>query len=83
MKQALIYILKVTLTTLLLSLPVTFGIMMAYIKILPIITSNYSANVYLDLKDAAVFIALTFCALLFNMRKINGIAQSVYNKRGL
>lgn len=81
MKQALIYTLKVTLTTLLLSLPVTFGIMMAYIKILPIITSNYSANVYLDLKDAAVFIALTFCALLFNMRKINGIAQSVYNKK--
>ncbi|ARS41160.1 hypothetical protein CA265_16460 [Sphingobacteriaceae bacterium GW460-11-11-14-LB5] len=55
--------------------------MMAYLKMLPIITSNYSVNVYLDLKDAAIFIALTFCALLFNMRKINGNAQSVYNKK--
>ncbi|WP_316845691.1 hypothetical protein [Pedobacter psychrodurus] len=81
MKQAIIYSLKVTLTTLLLSLPITFAIMMAYLKILPIIISNYSVNVHLDLKDAAVFIAFTFCALLFNMRKINGIAQSVYHKK--
>ncbi|TBO40935.1 hypothetical protein [Pedobacter kyonggii] len=81
MKQAITYSLKVTLTTLLLCLPVTFAIMMAYLRILPIITSNYSVNVHLDLKDAAVFIALTFCTLLFNMRKINGIVQSVYNKK--
>jgi hypothetical protein len=80
MKQALIYTAKATLTTSLLCLPITFVIMMAYLRLLPLIASNYSFNVNLDIKDAAVFIVITFCALLFNMRKIGGIVQATYNK---
>ncbi|WP_316827310.1 hypothetical protein [Pedobacter miscanthi] len=83
MKQALIYTLKVTLTTLLVCLPVTFVIMMIYLRLLPLIASNYSVSVNLDIKDAVVFIALTFCTLLFNMKKKGGIAQATYNKRSI
>jgi len=80
MKQSLTYTLKVTLTTLLLCLPITYVIMMGYLRLLPLIASNYSFNVNLDIKDAAVFIAISFCTLLFNMRKIGGIAPVTYNK---
>ncbi|MGN7988268.1 hypothetical protein ACTJKC_13055 [Pedobacter sp. 22226] len=80
MKHSLTYTLKVTLTTLLLCTPITFAIMMGYLRLLPLISSNYSFNVNLDIKDAAVFIVLTFCTLLFNMRKIGGIAPVTYNK---
>jgi len=83
MKQALNYSLKVTLTTLLLCLPITICIMMACVKISAIITSNYMINLHLNLIDAAIFIALTFCALLFNMREINGETQVIYNKRNI
>ncbi|MFF5382552.1 hypothetical protein [Pedobacter suwonensis] len=81
MKQALNYSLKVTLTTLLFCLPITFVIMMGYINLLSLVSANYNFNVNLDIKDAGVFLILTFCALLFNMRKIDGKTKIVYNKR--
>lgn len=81
MKQALNYSLKVTLTTLLFCLPITFVIMMGYINLLSLVSANYNFNVNLDIKDAGVFLILTFCALLFKMRKIDGKTKIVYNKR--
>jgi len=81
MKEALNYSLKVTLTTLLFCLPITFIIMMGYINLLSLVSANYNFNVNLDIKDAGVFLILTFCALLFNMRKIDGKTKIVYNKR--
>lgn len=81
MKQALNYSLKVTLTTLLFCLPITFVIMMGYINLLSLVSANHNFNVNLDIKDAGVFLILTFCALLFNMRKIDGKTKIVYNKR--
>lgn len=81
MKRALNYSLKVTLTTLLFCLPITFVIMMGYINLLSLVSANYNFNVNLDIKDAGVFLILTFCALLFNMRKIDGKTKIVYNKR--
>ncbi len=81
MKQALNYSLKLTLTTLLFCLPITFVIMMGYINLLSLVSANYNFNVNLDIKDAGVFLILTFCALLFNMRKIDGKTKIVYNKR--
>ncbi|MBB4110357.1 hypothetical protein [Pedobacter zeae] len=83
MKQALTYTLKVTLTTLLFCLPVTFVIMMGFVRLLPLIFSNYSFSVHLDIRDAVVFVILTFCALLFYMRKIRGASQLIYNKRNI
>lgn len=81
MKEAVNYSLKVTLTTLLFCLPITFVIMMGYINLLSLVSANYNFNVNLDIKDAGVFLLLTFCALLFNMRKIDGKTNIVYNKR--
>ncbi|MGM9475049.1 hypothetical protein ACS5PU_01415 [Pedobacter sp. GSP4] len=81
MKQALLFTLKVTLTTLLFCLPVTFAVMVTYLKLLPIFASNYNYNFNLDLTDALVFIVMVFCVLLFNMRKIDGSVQAAYNKR--
>lgn len=55
--------------------------MMGYINLLSLVSANYNFNVNLDIKDAGVFLILTFCALLFNMRKIDGKTKIVYNKR--
>lgn len=81
MKQALQYALKVALTTLLLSLPLTFGVMMAYMKLLPLILDNYSFNVNLDLTDLCAFVVLLFIIILLAAKRTEKLFESTYNKK--
>jgi len=80
MKQSLQYALKVTLATLLLSQPITFVIMMAYMALLPILMENYSFNVNLDVIEVVVFVVILLLALLFNAKKAERINGMFYNK---
>ncbi len=80
MKQSLQYSLKVTLTTLLLSQPITFIIMMAYMALLPILMENYSFNVNLDVIEVVVFVVIMLLALLFNVKKVERINGMAYHK---
>ncbi len=51
MKQALQYALKVALTSLLFTIPLSFLAMMGYLALLPLLLDNYNFNVSLSIVD--------------------------------
>ncbi|KIA94198.1 hypothetical protein OC25_09670 [Pedobacter kyungheensis] len=80
MKQALLYSAKVTITTLVLCLPVTFAVMMAYIRSIPLISGNYNFQFNFNISDGAVFVVMAFTALLFYSKKMAEANAGIYNK---
>lgn len=51
MKQALQYAMKVALTSLLFTIPLSFLAMMGYLALLPLLLDNYNFNVSLSIVD--------------------------------
>lgn len=80
MKQALLYSAKVTIITLVLCLPVTFAVMTAYIRSIPLLSGNYNFQFNFDISDGFLFVAMAFAALLFYSRQVAEANSGIYNK---
>lgn len=81
MKQALQYALKVALTSLLFTIPLSFLAMMGYMALLPLLLDNYNFNVSLSIVDLAVFLVLIVLAILATAKKTDKINNITYNKQ--
>lgn len=68
MKQALLFSLKVSLATFLLSPILTFGVMMAYLNFMVAVSGNFNMNLNLSYNNVTIYCVTLFITLFLSIR---------------